>query len=173
MNHRPFEDWLLSSEPLSRAQATELRSHLASCEYCSALVEVDAALRGAQVAAPAPGFGARFEMRLQAQRARQRRRTLWGLFFLGLASAGVILVLSVRFLPAIGQPSLELITAYVPALISLLNSARATSTIVSVLLRITAGFVPGYAWVLAAALCGLLGWLWVLSISKFAPAPRA
>lgn len=173
MNHRPFEDWLLSGEPLSSAQTSELRGHLTSCEYCSSLVEVNTALRGAQVAAPAPGFGARFEARLQAQRVRQRRRTLWGLFFLGVASAGVMIVFAVRFLPALGQPGLELLTAYVPAVVSLLNSARATSAIISVLLHITAGFVPGYAWALAAVLCGLLGWLWVVSISRFAPAPQA
>jgi hypothetical protein len=172
MNHRPFEDWLLSGETLSSAQSSELRSHLAGCEYCSALAEVNTALRGVQVAAPAAGFSERFSLRLGEQRARQRRRAWLGLFFLALASAGVILAAAIRWLPELMLPHLGALIAYVPAVIALFDTAQAISSILAVFVRIAAGFVPGYAWAVAAVLCGLLAWLWVVSISRFADAPR-
>jgi hypothetical protein len=173
MNHRPFEDWLLNGEPLSPVQSSELHTHLAGCEYCSSLAEVNAALRTVQVVAPAAGFSDRFETRLQGQRARQRRRAWWGLFFLGLASAGVILAAAIRWLPGVELPRLGGLIAYLPALVALFDTARAASSILSVFLHIAAGFVPGYAWALGAVLFGLLGWLWVVSISRFAEAPQA
>lgn len=172
MNHRPFEDWLLSDEPLSAAQTRDLYSHLASCPECSALMEVNVALRTAQQAQPAPGFSTRFESRLGLQRARQRRRALWGAFFLGLASAGVMLLLAVRFLPGLPDSLLKIMVGGIPFLIALFNSASLMGQIGEIFLRIAARFVPGYAWPLAALLCGLLGWLSVVTISRFVRLPQ-
>jgi hypothetical protein len=171
MNHRPFEDWLLSGEPLTPAQTADLHDHLAACETCTALVEVNTALRNVRVAAPAQGFTGRFQTRLAQQRARQRWRTVWGLFFLALAAAGVIGVLALRFAPPLAGLRLDLLPAYLSALVSLWFTAVAFGETLSVFLRIAAGLVPGYIWVLAAAILGLLSWLWVSSISRFAPNP--
>lgn len=168
MNHRPFEDWLLSGEPLSAAQKHDLHDHLGGCEYCSALVEVNTALRTTRPAAAAPGFVTRFEARLQAKQARQRRRTIWGVFFLALASAGLILFLSLRLLPYFRSSPLDLLVSELPYLVSLLNSAHALGEIGSVLIRMAASFVPGYVWMMAALFCAFFGWLWVVSISRFA-----
>jgi len=172
MNHRPFEDWLLSGEPLSPTQTLDLYSHLASCPDCSALMEVNAALRTAQPANPMPGFGTRFEARLNAQRTRQRQRAIWGIFFLGLASAGVILLLALRFLPEVPDTLLELVVGGIPFLISMFNSASILGQIGAVFVRVAASFVPSYAWFLAAALFVFLGWLWVVTISRYVKLPQ-
>jgi hypothetical protein len=172
MNHRPFEDWLLSGEPLSAAQKHDLHDHLSGCDYCSALVEVNTALRTTRPAIAAPGFVTRFEARLQAQHALQRRRAFWGVFFLALASAGLILFLGLRLLPYFRISPLELLVSGVPYLVLLLNSVHALGEIGSVLIRMAASFVPGYVWVMAALFCAFFGWLWVVSISRFAKLPQ-
>jgi hypothetical protein len=172
MNHRPFEDWLLSGDPLSAAQKRDLHDHLNTCDYCTALAEVNTALHASRPAAPPMGFVPRFEARLQLHHARQRRRTFWGMFFLLLASAGLISALALRFLPYFRQDLLDLVVAWVPYLVSLFNSADAIGEIAAVLIRIAAGFIPAYAWALAALLSAFFGWLWVVSISRFAKIPQ-
>jgi predicted anti-sigma-YlaC factor YlaD len=172
MNHRPFEDWLLNGEPLSPTQTRDLYNHLAGCPDCSALMEVNAALNLAQLAKPAPGFGARFGARLEAQRARQRRRALWGIFFLGLASAGVMLLLALRFLPGLPDTLLDLVVGGVPFILSIFNSANILGRIGAVFVRVVAGFVPNYAWFLAALLTTFFGWLWVVTISRYVRVPQ-
>jgi hypothetical protein len=168
MNHQPFEDWLLGGDPLSAVQMHDLHAHLTDCEYCTALAEVNTALRATRPAAPREGFVPRFEARLQLQRARQRRRTFWGMFFLALASAGVIIALALRVIPYFGDDLLGVAVAWIPYLVSLFNSANVIGEIVAVLIGIVAGLIPGYAWVLAALLGAFFGWLWVVNISKFA-----
>jgi len=172
MNHRPFEDWLLSGEALSAAQKRDLRNHLNVCDYCAALVEVNTALNTARPAVPDRGFVTRFEARLQAKHAQQRRRTSWGVFFLLLASAGMILIFALRVLPYFQHSPLDMAIGWVPTLISLSNSANVIGGIAEVLIRIAAGFVPAYAWVLTAVLFAFLGWLWVVSISRFSRLPQ-
>jgi hypothetical protein len=172
MNHRPFEDWLLSGDPLSAAQMHDLHEHLNACDYCTALGEVNTALRASRPASPAGGFVPRFEARLQLQQARQRKRTFWGVFFLVLASAGLIIALALRFIPYFRQDLLGLVVAWVPYLVSLFTSADVIGKIGAVLIGIVAGFIPAYAWVLAAFLSALFGWLWVVSISRFAKLPQ-
>lgn len=172
MNHRPFEDWLLGGDQLSAAQMSDLHDHLSACDYCTALAEVNTALRASRPASPAGGFVPRFQARLQLQQARQRRRTFWGVFFLALASVGLITALALRSLPYFRQDLVGSVVAWVPYLVSLLNSADVVGEIVAVLFGIAAGFIPAYAWVLAALLAALFGWLWVVSISRFAKLPQ-
>ena len=45
MDHLPFEDWILNDEPLTPQQKRELDAHLQACRTCTALREVDLALR--------------------------------------------------------------------------------------------------------------------------------
>jgi anti-sigma factor RsiW len=90
MNHRSFEEWLLSGETLSAEEEKSLQDHLATCNSCPPLAEAWklAAREIKQVPAvhPRAGFTQRWELRLQEVRyERQRRVTfiLLGLFILG------------------------------------------------------------------------------------------
>jgi predicted anti-sigma-YlaC factor YlaD len=172
MNHQPFEEWLLSGEHLSGTQTRDLYNHLANCPDCSALMEVNTALRAVQPASPAAGFGVRFQARLESQRASQRRRAGWGIFFLALASAGVMLILAVRFLPMLPDSLLNLAAGGIPALISLVASASLIGQLGAAFVRVAASLVPGYAWFAAALLCAFFAWLWVITISRFAKVPQ-
>lgn len=90
MSHQPFEAWILDEESLSADQRRALAGHLAECRECArlskSLAAVEQTLMQSEVAAPAPGFGARFALRLEGRRARAGRQQAWLAF--GLAGAG-------------------------------------------------------------------------------------
>ncbi len=93
MDHRRFEELLFAEEPLAEAQQAELEAHLAECEACRLLAaawrDLAPALAGAaaEVAAPEPGFAARWQRRLAAERARRARRQAWLALLLTLGAA--------------------------------------------------------------------------------------
>ncbi|MDD2694750.1 MAG: zf-HC2 domain-containing protein, partial [Anaerolineales bacterium] len=67
MNHRPFEDWIFSEEPLSPVERADLEAHLQACAACQKLStnwqEVSGALHTAPMLSPAPGFSSRWQER--------------------------------------------------------------------------------------------------------------
>ena len=76
--HPPFDAWLLSDEPLTPQQSSDLQEHLRTCEYCRQLeagwTRLERLMHGAEILAPASGFSARFQARLEAQRQLKHRR---------------------------------------------------------------------------------------------------
>ena len=94
MSHQPFEDWILGEESLQEGQQQALAGHLAACAECArlsrSLAAVERTLTLSEAAAPEPGFGARFALRLEGQRARAGRQQAWLAF--GLAGAGACVV---------------------------------------------------------------------------------
>jgi hypothetical protein len=50
MDHRPFEDWLLEDKVLIPDEKRALNAHLRDCTSCTALAEVDLALKSVRVA---------------------------------------------------------------------------------------------------------------------------
>ena len=85
MDHRPFEDWLLNNQNLSADEKRQLNAHLQGCSSCSALAEVNLALKSVKMAEPAAGFAERFQVRLEAQKKALRRRNFWGFLLLTLS----------------------------------------------------------------------------------------
>ena len=164
MNHLPFETWLLNEQPLSSDQQRDLHLHLRECEHCTALAEVNLSLRSVKMAAPMPGFTARFQKRLEAQRALDRRNRLAGVSVLVLGALGLTFWLAGPWLASfLGSPS-EWIAALVSFLLSLLSMAQAIGDLGSILARVLPGFIPPIAWlVLFSALSGF-GLLWTVSI---------
>lgn len=164
MNHLPFETWLLNEQPLAPEQQRDLNLHLRECEQCSALAEVNLALRSVKTASPAPGFTSRFQQRLEAQRALERRNRLAGMSVLVLGGLGLTFWLAGPWLLSfVGSPA-EWVAAGVNFILSLLSMARAIGDIGSILLRVVPGFIPPFAWlVIVSAICGF-GLLWAVSI---------
>ena len=70
MSHQPFEDWILGDEGLQEDQRQALAGHLSECAECTrlskSLAAVERTLTQSEAAAPAPGFGVRFALRLEA-----------------------------------------------------------------------------------------------------------
>jgi len=91
MSHQPFETWIFSDQPLQAAETQALQDHLAVCEACRQLAEawggVVGELTAAPLAAPAPGFVARWEARLGRERERFQRRLNWAALAISLGGA--------------------------------------------------------------------------------------
>lgn len=167
MNHRPFEDWLADDQPLDPEQKRELQTHLQGCLHCAALAETTLQLRSAKMAAPAAGFTARFQRRLAAQRAAERRSRFIGILILaagGLGLAGWALApFAIQFL---ASPS-GWITAVVMFFLSLMEMARAVGLIGSIFLRVLPGFIPPFGWMVILSALGGFALLWSVSLWRF------
>lgn len=160
MNHRPFEDWLFADQPLTAEQKRELQSHLHTCAACTAIAEVNLALRSARTAVPAPGFSSRWQARLAAERKLQQRRLLTGTAILGLGGAALFAWVTAPLVGAFAASPAEWIVQGINYLLFLMTSLRAVGEAAEVLARVAPGFVPAYFWlVLFSALSGfsLLG----------------
>ena len=99
MNHQPFEDWLLSDEPLDQEQETSLRQHLTDCLKCTTLSQVwqsvEQELARTPQISPAPGFTERWQARLAEKRAQMQRRLVWwAIGFSSSAALGIFLALN-------------------------------------------------------------------------------
>lgn len=94
MEHQPFENWILSENPLSSSQTTDLHDHLAICSHCRLIKEgvssVEDLFKSSTFESPSPGFTHRFEI-MAAQRKEEARR-LQSYFFLGWTLVVTVLV---------------------------------------------------------------------------------
>jgi hypothetical protein len=172
MSHQPFEDWILGEEGLQEGERRALGAHLAECAACarlaSSLAAVEQALMQSEAAAPAPGFGARFALRLEGQRARAGRRQAWIAF--GLAAAGACL--------AAVPPALRLLGEW-PSPASMFVQLWIRGYDAWVGLRMAGDFVrvawnslpevvsPAGALAFAAACLGV-GLIWIATLYRFA-----
>lgn len=94
MKHQPFEDWLLSGEPLAPAAQSSLSAHLEACEACRRLREglgrVDALLQGAAMARPGPDFRIRWSARLEGDPMRRKWNHGWRLLAAAMVGSAVL-----------------------------------------------------------------------------------
>lgn len=94
MSHQPFENWILTDEPLEPDQQQALETHLEGCEDCNTIsnawMEISETIAISQTPEPAPGFTQRWHNRLALRENQRQQQKMWmltlGLFFL----AGVI-----------------------------------------------------------------------------------
>lgn len=95
MKHKPFEEWIFSDEDLSKGDQKALYEHLQACDACylseKRWSQVERLIVSAPQAAPEPGFGERWQARLEAD--RRRTQTVQSMLMLGLTSAGAFLFL--------------------------------------------------------------------------------
>ena len=167
MNHRPFEDWLLNEQPLTSEQKRELQTHLQDCTHCTALAEVNFELHSVKMAAPAPGFTARFQKRLAGQRVRERRNRLVGALILVAGGIGLLGWYAAPYvIQFLGSPA-GWIAAAVNFFLTLLAMARAIGDIGSILFRVLPGFIPPFGWMVILSTFAGLVLLWTVSIWRF------
>lgn len=164
MNHQPFEHWLLDDQPLSLEEKRELTLHLRDCDHCKALAASGLALHNTRLVAPAPGFTARFQERLEAQRIAQRRRNFWGVILFTLAGLGMLTLLVAPRLARVADTPTEWLSLLIGLVIFIMSSAQALVEVGSVLLRVVPGFIPSFLWMIPVSATAGLGLLWVVSI---------
>jgi anti-sigma factor RsiW len=166
MDHRPFESWLLEDKALGSDERRRLNAHLQACPACTALAEVDLALKANRMSAPARGFVGRFQVRLEVRKKALRRRNAWGFLILVLSVLGMIGWLSWPWLAPALQSPVELLGSWLSSLVTLWATFRAMLEAGSVVSEVLPGFVPTL--VVPALLVAVTGWslLWVFSMMK-------
>ncbi len=141
MNHQPFKDWLLSDEPLEAQQSQALQQHLHECADCrqieNAWADASALMRRAAFAAPAPGFTARWQERLAAQRLQAQRKQAWVAIAVTAAIAFALVVLfGTHVLDLLASPA-SLLLAWIARLASLLSVYGILQEVFYALSRVT------------------------------------
>lgn len=172
MNHQPFEEWLLNEEPITPEQKRELDVHLRSCAYCSALVETGDILHLAKMASPAPGFTARFQVRLAEHKIADRRRKLWGAGWFILGGLSLLLWFAgPSILTFVSSPENWIVT-FVEWGIFLITTLQALTQAVEVFLHVIPGFLPPFLWMIIVSGFAGISLLWSVSIWRFIRMPR-
>jgi len=172
MDHRPFEDWLLDNQPLDTDQKRLLNTHLRTCSSCAALVEVNLALKSVKLAIPAPGFAARFQLRLAGKKQALRWRNIWGFVLLTLSVLGLFVGVSWPVLKDLILSPVNLLTSWMSSLVSFWASLQAILRAGMVLFKVAPGFVPAYIWAVILFAAGGWSLVWVVSLMKFTKYPQ-
>jgi hypothetical protein len=167
MDHRPFEDWLLDTQPLTTDQKRQLNTHLQTCSSCTAWAEVNLALKSVSVAAPTAGFTDRFQIHLAARKQTLRRRNFWGFSLLTSSLLGLFGWVSWPVLKNLIQSPVDLLAPWISSLVSFWASLQAIFRAGMVLFRVIPGFVPVYIWAVILFAAGGWSLVWVLSLMKF------
>ena len=172
MNHRPFEDWLLSDIPITPEQKRELDMHVRTCAYCAALVETGMALKTVKKVSPQAGFSARFQTRLAARKTVERRRRYFGSILFTVGGLVLLLWLASPYLLTFFSAPATWISVLVDWVVFLITTIQAMAQAGSVLLQVVPEFLSPFAWmILISALAGI-GLLWTISIWRFVRMPR-
>ena len=167
MDHRPFEDWLLNNQTLEADEKRQLNAHLQVCSSCTALAEVNLALKSVKMAEPAAGFSDRFQVRLEARRKVLRSRTFWGLLLLTVSVVSVLTWISWPVLNSLSQSPVNVMESWFSMFFSVWAAVLAMTNAGVVLFKVVPSFIPAYVWTLI--LFAGCGWslLWVFSFIKF------
>jgi hypothetical protein len=172
MKHQPFEDWLLNDMPITTEQKRELDSHVRSCAYCSALVETGFALKTVKKAAPQAEFTARFQTRLAAHKAAERRRRYFGSVLFTTGGFALLLWLTSPYLLAFFSAPATWISAVVDWAVFIFTTIQALAQAGSVFLDVVPEFLSPFAWMILLSAMAGISLLWSVSIWRFVRVPR-
>lgn len=168
MNHQPFETWLLNEVALDAQQQRELDSHLRSCAYCAALVKTARVLRSVKMAVPAQGFATRFQTRLAAEKAADRRRRILGSIFFALGGMLLLGWLASPYLAGFFQSPANWIAALVQMGVFILTTLQAGAEAGVVILNVLGRLLPPLGWMVIVSGVAGVSLLWSVSIWRFA-----
>jgi len=172
MNHRPFEDWLLNDMPITPEQKRDLDMHVRACPYCTALVETGMALKTVKKVSPQAGFTARFEARLAARKAAERRRRYLGAILFTAGGVALLMWLASPILLSFFAAPATWISSVVNWLVFLITTVRALGQAGSVLIKVVPDFISPIAWMILLSAVAGISLLWTISIWRFVRAPR-
>jgi len=172
MNHRPFEDWLLNDTPITPEQKRELDMHVRNCAYCTALVETGMALRTVKKASPQAGFTARFEARLAARKAAERRRLYLGSILFTAGGFALLMWLGSPYLLTFFSAPASWIAVFVNWAIFLVTTVQALGQAGTVFIKVIPDFLSPFAWMIVLSVVAGISLLWTISIWRFVKEPR-
>lgn len=172
MNHLPYEDWLLNNTPITPEQKRELDSHLRTCSYCAALVKTDKVLRAIRMASPASGFVTRFQVRLAAQKAADRKRSTLGSILFTIVGLVLLVWITSPYLITFFASPATWIAALVEWGLFLVTTLQATAQAGVVILDVLQGLLPPFAWMVMLSTIAGVSLLWSVSIWRFVRVPQ-
>ena len=172
MDHRPFEDWLLEDKVLAADEKQRLNLHLRTCTSCTALAEVDLALKSARTAEPAAGFVNRFQVRLVAHKKALRQRNFWGFLVLTVSVFSLLVWLSWPVINVMILSPVNWLASQISSLLLFWVDLQAMFHAGVVLFKVIPSFIPAYLW--TVVLFAAVGWslLWVFSFMKITKIPQ-
>lgn len=180
MNHQPFEEWLLSEDPLSTEDKESLELHLKTCKQCSELLSawhgVKSLFVEAPVVEPKPGFVDRWTNRLEVEKqvdrvVRHRWQSVIMLILFANVITGLVILLGTQFFTSIESP-ISLVLSGISRLVSTVALLNAIQNVSGLLLRTILNIVPVGVWALIGL--GLIGSIvtWIISITSLSMLPR-
>ena len=180
MNHQPFENWLLSEDPITPEDKQALDSHVSTCRECR---ELQDAWRGVidlfqevPDAEPAAGFTNRWLERLETEKQidkvmRDRWQSVIMLILLANVVTGLVVLLGTQFLTIIDTPS-SLLLSGIYRMMSTITLVNTIQNVSLTLIRTIIDVVPPGIWALLGL--GLIGSIvtWIVSIKSLSILPR-
>ncbi len=176
MNHKIYEDWLVSDEELSPEDAATLREHLQHCESCSRLAvawkQVDHQLADASLISPKSDFVARWRAYLEAdQQKRLRRQNSLMLFGTWIITGVILIALLVVVWPVLQSPKM-LLLAYLYQFVSLFKLFNLMQDMIAIMSQsLSVSFALGWL-VLLSGVFSVLSVFWFISI-RYLMSPRS
>jgi hypothetical protein len=164
MNHRPFEDWIITEQALTLAEKRDLETHLRGCKDCSALVDTGVELRSSRMVPPKAGFTHRFITRLAAHKVAERRRRFFGSLVFIVAGTVLLFWKAGPFLLSVFASPAEWITFVIGYFLFIATSIQVLTEAALVILNIAPLVVPAYVWMIILSGMAGLGLLWSVSI---------
>ena len=180
MNHQPFEEWLLSEDPLSPEEKQSLEVHLKNCEHCrelkSAWHGVNTLFMDIPDVKPEAGFVDRWSKRLEIEKqldkvVRHRWQSIILLSLFMNVITGFIILLGTQFFTTFDTP-LSWVMAGMYRLISIVALVNAIQNVSIMLFRTIFEVVP--VGILALIGLGLIGSIatWIVSLTSLSMLPR-
>jgi hypothetical protein len=169
-NHQPFEDWLLSDNPLSEEQNLQLKEHLDTCETCCQLStawrSVEQQFTQAVQMSPTAGFVERWQGVLAADLDRKfRQQTIITMAIFGLGTMTLFGLLFIFFFPVIQTPLPYLLTSLYRVTLLVASVSNLLSA-VSKLLQKFISIAPPFVWVAVVVVLISSISIWLVSIQK-------
>ena len=180
MNHQPFENWLLSEEPLPTDDERALRDHLMDCDQCNGLEDawLDVASLFAEVpeVGAAPGFVHRWQATLEADQAavktmHQRWQSLIFLVVIANCAAAALALTGVQLFNTYGSVT-DWVMSWVYKAATAMVLANGFRNAFVTLSRTVPQLIPTGWWIAIAITLGVSTIIWIVSMTKLSSLPR-
>jgi hypothetical protein len=180
MNHQPFENWLLSEEPLSEDDERIMREHLLNCDQCRELEDswLDIANLFADIpeVEPSPGFVNRWQATLESDQAaikamRQRWQSWIVLVLIANGAAMALLMMGVQLFNTYDSFS-DWVLSWVYKIATAMVLANGFRNAFTTLFRTLPQLIPIGWWIGIAVMLSVSTLLWIVSMTKLSSLPR-
>ncbi len=180
MNHQPFENWLLSEDPLPEDDERALLDHLVNCDQCNELeaswLDVANLFVNIPDVPPAPGFVNRWQATLEADQAaikvmRQRWQSWILLVLIANGAALTLLLMGVQLFRTYDFVT-DWVLSWVYKAATAMVLANGFQNAFITLIRTVPQVIPTGWWIGIAITLSISTIVWIFSMNKLTSLPR-